>query len=75
MIHFEYDKERKKEKAEVLMPWGIEIHARVPINPEDVSEAAENSGLVIEDYFSSALLPGRWYTGPVCFFVLRRASS
>jgi SAM-dependent methyltransferase len=71
-IHFDYDWRRLREKAVVLLRSGVEIHWRIPIDPTDVEAASEGSGLVVEDYFSSAFVPGRWYTGPTCFFVLSR---
>lgn len=71
VVHFQYDRKQRKERTEILMPWGTEVHTRIPIDPTDVAEASRDSGLVLEDYFSSCLWPGRWYTGPVSFFVLR----
>ncbi len=71
VMHFQYDKPKRKERVEILMPAGIEVHARIPIDPGDVAEASQDSGLMLEDYFSSALWPGSWHTGSVSFFVLR----
>jgi SAM-dependent methyltransferase len=74
-IKFKYDNERRKEESAALLPSGTEIHCRIPIDPKDVEEACNGSGLVMEDFFSSALLPGRWYTGTKCFFVMRKEMS
>jgi SAM-dependent methyltransferase len=71
-MHFKYDRKLRKEEAEVLMPAGIEIHHRIPIDPGDVAAAALHSGLALEDYFSNAILPGWLYTGPFSFYVMRR---
>jgi hypothetical protein len=54
---------------------GIEVHRRVPIDPKDVIEAAQGTGLRVDDYFSSALIPGRWRIGPVCFYVMTHSDS
>jgi len=72
VLHFQYDRERRKERAEILMPTGTEVHTRIPIDPKDVADASQDSGLVLEDYFTSAFWPGWWYTGSGSFFVLRR---
>jgi SAM-dependent methyltransferase len=74
-IRFKYDKKRRKEESAALLPWGTEMHCRTPIDPKDVEEACNGSGLVVEDFFSSALVPGRWYIGARCFFVLRKEVS
>ena len=66
-------KERRTEESAALLPSGTEIHCRIPLDPKDVEEACNRSGLVVEDYFSS-ILPGRWYTGGKCFFVVRKES-
>jgi SAM-dependent methyltransferase len=71
-IRFEYDEELRKEKSMILLPSGTEIHCRIPIDPSDAEEACHGTGLAIEDFFSAPLLPGRWYIGPTCFFVMRR---
>jgi SAM-dependent methyltransferase len=73
-IHFRYDPVRRSETATVRLPGGVETHRRVPIGPADVAAAARGSGLHVADYFTSPLLPGRWYTGPYCFFTLSRAA-
>ncbi len=72
VMRFEYDRAQRKQTVVIQVPEGTEIHRRVPIDPRDVKEACQDSGLVLEDYFSSAFFPGWWYTGPTCFFVLRR---
>ena len=74
-IHFEYDKKSRKDRAEVLMPFGSEVHSQIPIDPADVVAAAKNSGLVLDDYFSHAHLPGWWCTTTGSFFVLRREAE
>jgi SAM-dependent methyltransferase len=71
-IHFSYDARRRKETSRVLLPNGIETHRRIPIDPADVVAAAEGSGLDVEDYFSSALLPRGWGHGLYYFFVLTK---
>ena len=70
VLHFQYDRKQRKERAEILMP-GNRGSCSNSHDPNDVAVASQDSGLAIEDYFLSALLPGWWYTGPVSFFVLR----
>ncbi len=71
-MHFEYDAKSRKERGEILLPLGSESHVQVPIDPADVAAACRNSGLVLEDHFSSAFWPGWWHTSTGSFFVLRR---
>ena len=71
-LRFRYDAEQRVESSAVVFKEGIEVHRRVPIDPADVIEAAHGSGLRVDDYFSSAVWPGRWRTGLVCFYVLTR---
>jgi predicted TPR repeat methyltransferase len=66
-IHFRYDPEKRQETSEALLATGVEVHRRVPIEPKDVSAAAAETGLRVEDYFSSAFLPG--WLNPSWFYV------
>ncbi len=72
-MRFVYDLASRRDRAEVFLPSGTEIHFQYPIDPEDVVEASRGSGLLLEDYFSSPIVSGRRYTGPVSFFVMRVA--
>ncbi len=72
-IHFEYDSCQHTEKSTVMLPAGIEEHCRTPIDPEDVMSASRHTDLEVEDYFSHAILPGKWSVGQRCFFLLLRA--
>ena len=71
-IHFSFDASAGRGAAFVHLSSGCERHDRIPLDPADVLQAARESGLVVDDYFSHALLPGRWFTGGVCFFILRK---
>jgi SAM-dependent methyltransferase len=73
-MRFVYDPASRTEWTEVYLPSGTEAHSRSPIDPEDVVEASRESGLLLEDYFSSPFVSGGHYTGPVSFLVMRRAS-
>jgi hypothetical protein len=70
VLRFSYDAERRKEESQVILPTGVEMHRRIPLDPIDVWTAAEGSGLEVEDYFSSAFWPRDWGSGYFCFFVL-----
>ena len=72
VMHFRYDSRQRKQTVAVSLPSGMEMHRRIPIDPEDVAKATANSGLNLDDYFSSAIIPGRWFVGHFCFFVLSR---
>ena len=74
-ISFHYDPRQRREKSLLLMPMGIETHRRIPIDPKDVLAAARGSGLEVEDYFSRPIIPGWWFTGLYCVFVLRKRGS
>jgi hypothetical protein len=56
----------------VHLPHGIEMHRRVPIDPADVHFAAAQSGFVVDDTFSVAMLSSRWYSGADCFYILSK---
>jgi SAM-dependent methyltransferase len=71
-IHFKYDERQGRETSVVMLPQGIEVHHRIPIDPLEVMNAIAGTPLAIEDYFSSSIIPGRWRVGPRCFFVLSR---
>jgi hypothetical protein len=71
-IKFSYDAFQRKETSMAILPTGVEPHRRIPIDPEDVKIVAKETGLMVEDYFSSAFIPGRWRTGWACFFFLSR---
>ena len=75
VIRYKYDLSTRRQRAEVHTPSGIELHERTSIDPAEVATAALGSGLAVEEYFTGALLPGRWYTGTHCFFVLKRCES
>jgi SAM-dependent methyltransferase len=72
VIHWYHDRSNRKEESIVATSMGVEIHRRISIDPNDVEKAASGSGLIVDDYFSSTLIPGRWYIGTSCFFVLRK---
>jgi SAM-dependent methyltransferase len=72
VIHYRYNRRTRRQRALVHVPAGTELHKRIAIDPADVAAAAQGSELEVEEYFTSALLPGRWHTGSYCFFVLKR---
>jgi len=71
-IRFQYDPKTRRETADVLFASGVETHIRVPIAPKDVQAAAASSGLRLRDYFALPFLPGRWYSGALCYYLLRK---
>lgn len=71
-IHFRYDPAERRETSVVYLPSGTETHYRVPLDPPDVAAAAGAAGLRVEDYFSFASVPGHWFVGTRCFFVLAK---
>jgi SAM-dependent methyltransferase len=73
-IWFAYDPRRRRSTSTVLLPEGVEKHRRVPLDPADVAAAAEGTGLVVDDYFSSSWLPWWLGIGSYCFFVLTRTA-
>lgn len=44
VLHFQYDRKQRKERAEILMPSGIEVHARIPIDPKNIAVAGQRPG-------------------------------
>jgi hypothetical protein len=71
-IWFDYDAARRREESWALLKGGVEVHRRVPIDPPDVAAAAAGAGLRVDDYFSDALVPGRWGSGSANVYVLTR---
>lgn len=71
-IHFQYDSQTRIETSTVVMPSGSEIHTRIPIDSPDVRLACQGTGLVLDSDFSTYLMPGWMYTGPIRFFVLKK---
>jgi hypothetical protein len=71
-IYFDYDPHQQKEKSRVLLPEGIEMHYRIPIDPDDVDRATADNGLEMDDYSSDPIIPGRWFVGLACYFVLSK---
>jgi SAM-dependent methyltransferase len=67
-----YDAARRRQEVEALMPAGVEVHRRVPIDHEDVVRATQGTELRLDDYFSSAVMPAWLSTATYCFFVLTR---
>ncbi len=65
-LRFSYDNARRVENAIAILPTGVEIHRRIPIDPADVTAAAEGTGLDVADHFSSRGIPG------TVFFVLTK---
>jgi len=72
VMRFQFDPARRQQKALVILPAGVEEHIQIPIDPIDVIEAANGTDLIVDDYFSSAIIPGRWCTGYTSFFVLTK---
>lgn len=72
IIRFNYDPQQRKEHADVVITSGIETHARIPIEPRDVFAAAKVTGMRVCDFFSLPVVPGRWYTGALCYYLLTR---
>src|SRR5262249_22629908 len=72
-VHFAYDREKRIQRATILFPSAVEIHKRIPIDPKDVMQACQNTGMVVESHFSDPLLPGWLFTGGFCFFVMNKA--
>jgi SAM-dependent methyltransferase len=75
VIHFTYDRQERVESADVIFPTGIETHRRIPIDPGDVEEAGRTSGLRLCDYFAVPFIPGRWYSGALCYYVLAKSGA
>lgn len=69
VLHFEFDYLKRRETSTALLPGGVEIHHRVPIDPRDVRRLIGGTKLRIYDYFSSAILPG-WMSIGGCFFYI-----
>jgi SAM-dependent methyltransferase len=74
-IHFEYEPTVQKEVSTVMLAAGIETHRRIPIDPEDVIKVASGTGLEVDEYFSSSVIPGKWHVGARCFFVLSKRTG
>jgi SAM-dependent methyltransferase len=62
VLQCEYDASRRRQKVDVLLPTGVEIHWRIPIDPDDVLRAVEGTGLRVQDYFV--------HMGWIGFFIL-----
>ncbi len=71
-LRFAYDVAHRREKSTVILSEGIETHRRIPLDVTDVDLAARSSGLQVEDYFCSASLSRRRWSGNMSFFVLRK---
>jgi len=71
-MYFTFNHHDRVEVATVVLPTGVELHRRIPIDPSDVIAAAHRTGLQVDEYFSHALIPGRWLSGGACFFVLSK---
>ncbi|MGL4424153.1 MAG: class I SAM-dependent DNA methyltransferase [Gemmataceae bacterium] len=74
-LRFQYDLAKRVELSIAFLPNGIEQHIRVPIDPVDVEEAAQGSGLRVEDYFGDTLSFGPQVWEGFCFFILVRDDS
>ena len=72
-MRFAYDPITRRETTTVLLPTGVEVHRRVPIDPPGV-KAALAAGLQVFDYFSTAMVPGWWRVWGTCFYVLVKRS-
>jgi SAM-dependent methyltransferase len=75
VIRFDYDPQARKETSVAALSHGVEIHRRIPLGPKEVRAAAQASGLEVDSWFSDIPVAGVSPTGPLCFFVLTRASS
>jgi ubiquinone/menaquinone biosynthesis C-methylase UbiE len=71
VLKFDFDRKSRRERSLALLPRGVELHERIPIDPGDVFEAVTHTGFVVDDYFTSPIIPGRLFVGHYCFFVLR----
>ena len=71
-IRFTYDRVGRQETSEAVLPTGVEVHRRVPIDPADVFRAVQGTDLRVRDYFSWAYIPGWWRYADYCFFVLTK---
>lgn len=54
-ILFEYDRTERRETSRAILPSGVETHRRIPLGLSDVTRAASEAGLVMEDCFSGQL--------------------
>ena len=72
VLRFEYDKVRRQETAQALLPTGVEWHRRVPISREDVVRALAGTKLQMVDTFSSGILPAWLSPATICFYMLTR---
>lgn len=71
-IYSAYDPKQRKETSWAIVPTGVEVHRRIPLDPEDILKAAKGTGLEVDDYFSSALIPDHWLRAVASFFVLTK---
>lgn len=70
-IVLRYDCEKRVQNALAIFGNDVELHRRVPIEPDDVLAAASRSGFVVLDWFSLAGLGLLKYGGVRNFYVLR----
>ena len=73
-IVLRYDPENRVENSLAVFGNEVELHRRVPIEPDDVMKAAERNELVAIDWFSVAGFGLLKYGGFRNFFVMRRDS-
>jgi SAM-dependent methyltransferase len=71
-LHFRYDHARRRERAWTVFAEGFETHRRIPIDPAEVGDAADGTGLEVLDHFSNLAPPLGFGQEYMNFFVLRR---
>ncbi len=73
-IVLRYDAENRVENALAVFGSEVELHRRVPIEPDDVLRAVKDTSLTVLDWFSVAGFGLLKYGGVRNFYVLRRDS-
>jgi SAM-dependent methyltransferase len=71
-IVLRYDSESRVENALAVFGTEVELHRRVPIEPDDVLHAVKDSGLTVLDWFSIAGFGLLKYGGVRNFYVLQK---
>lgn len=74
-IVLRYDSENRVENALAVFDSEVELHRRVPIEPDDVLRAVTDTGLTVLDWFSVAGFGLLKYGGVRNFYVLQRPAS
>jgi SAM-dependent methyltransferase len=71
-LYLFYDPQRRVSDARAVCAGGVEAHRRIPIEVWDVARAAEESGLVVTDHFTSNTYRSLPLSSVRDFYVLRK---